>query len=279
MHILQFLHYLHFMIYKWKQFSGINEDYINLGKGIPVEKYPVSNIYLLTKDLSEFAKPFIKTYSELYVPSYNESLLKSFLNEIGFQDEINSFRILGCSIQEKYALDYNYQLNNGNQDRDKDFGSYKKDYSSFLDWLGKYLEEDKDAFKNILFRNTEGNLSIKNTFLIDDVYGILNSHFSLSKENFEVRKEEIIKEVSSFKVDKSTERIKKKFILCLYQFFNSKFTIKTQCLRYVGVILHIFSVPTNNSDGYIELSDNINDLMESVDVNNLLHYITRSTNL
>lgn len=271
LHKLQILHYLQFMTYQWRKFKGGNQKYELSIERTNLVSYHVNEVSL-DSNFDTLFSSFCNSFENLTIPNLNDNALNAFVTHIGKEDKRDSFRVLGCALQKQFSDDYNEIWGESGYD----FSNHKKDFNSLLDFLEKYLNsKDKSGYSGILFKNKVANESLKNSFVVDEVYSAICQGFNLTKDNFEVRKEEIIKRTNSFDLEKNAERFKWDFIKRLYKYFNGFISSENESIKLIGVFLHIFSVPYKLRPEPIEISTDINNLVEIVDYQYIRNNILR----
>jgi hypothetical protein len=183
---------------------------------------------------------------------------------------------LGCSLQELYSNNYNAHYD----DLSKDFDAYHEEYVYLLEALEKYLfAPNKAPLDSIAFKmkSQHPSVFIKNFFVLDDVYKAVCIGLDITVDNFETRKKELIGVPNKVKFFRYDSQIKKDFIKRFYEFVEPIVGSESTSLKVVGTFLHVFEIPSNNKefDGYIELYEDLNEQLKSIDIKNLRHALTR----
>ena len=259
------------MIYKWRNFKGANLKYESINDNLIT--YPVNEVSFGT-NLDSFITRFIKSYKSLTIPNLNDNALNALVTRIDNVNKLDAFRILGSAIQEQFSDDYNEVWGKSGYD----FSNYNKDFNSLLNFLEKYLNsKDKSEYTGILFKNkvTNKNESLKNSFVVDEVYNAICEGLNLTVDNFDIRKMEILKRTNSFDLEKNAERLKWGFAKELVEYFKTFVSSDNECIKLTGVFFHIFSIPYKLKPEPIEVSVDINNLVGIVDYQYIRNNIIR----
>lgn len=256
-------------LHKWKKFIDGNYEPIEYGTST-IEIYEL-NFQSLPEELKKIINSFCVTFSAMEVPLQNKKILKELIDMNSLDFSLEEFLTIGCALQ------YLYHMNIEMDSEDRlvlDFDTEKKDYGLLLDILEQFLfAEDYKNLHSISFKfNQVKTTSVKNFFIVRDVYEAICLGYGLTKENFYERKIEILSQTNQFLISKFGEKIKLEFVQTLYNLLESNFSKKADVLRFIGVLFHIFQVPTNNNQP-IELYENLSTTLSEIDLKNLRHYL------
>ncbi|SNQ43832.1 hypothetical protein [Cellulophaga lytica] len=262
------------MTYQWRKFKGVNQKYELSTESTNLISYPVNEISL-DSNFGTLFSSFCNSFENLTIPNLNDNALNALVRYIGKEDKLESFRILGCALQQQFSNDYNEIWGKSGYD----FSNHNKDFNSLLDFLEKYLNsKDKSGYSSILFKNDISNESLQNSFVIDEVYNAICQGFNLTKDNFKVKKEKILKRTNSFDLEKNAERFKWDFIKGLYVYLKRLIASENECLKLIGVFLHIFSIPYKLKPEVIDITADNETLMSLVDYQYIRNNLTRDRN-
>lgn len=254
-------------LYKWKNFAD-NSQYSTR----TIEECEL-NFRDLPTEIDSIVKPFFKHYQNAEIPTFNKRLLVDLLALNRLDISLEQFMTIGCALQAQWnsALTI-YE----DDDLVKNFDLEKESYQALFDVLEKFLfaENHKDLYSLSFKSLSNGTTTIKNFFVLRDLYEAICLGYGITKENFEERKAEILLMTNQIKLPKLGEKIKIDYTRALYDSIESKFSKDAEILKFIGAFFHIFQVPTNNSQTLELLYDNISDTLESIDIKNFRHYLT-----
>lgn len=256
-------------LYKWKNFVDGNYRSIEYGTST-IEVYEI-NFQSLPEELKTFINSFSLSFNSLEIPLQNKRILVELLEMNSFDFSIEEFITIGCAFQYLYHM--NIEMDSEDQ-LVLDFDTEKKDYEVLLDTLEQFLfAVDYKSLHSISFKfNQDKTTSVKNFFIVRDVYEAICLGYGLTKENFHDKKVEILSKTNQFLISKFGEKIKMEFVQILYNLLRARFLKNSDALRFIGVLCHIFQVPTNNNQG-IELYDDLSNTLKTIDLKNLRHYL------
>jgi hypothetical protein len=254
-------------LYKWKNFAGDSQY------GTRTIEECELNFHDLPTEIDSIVKPFFRHYQTAEMPTFNKRLLVDLLALNRLDISLEQFITIGCALQAQWnsALTI-YE----DDDLVKDFDLEKENYEVLFDVLEKFLftENHKDLHSLSFKSLSNGTTTIKNFFILRDLYEAICLGYGISKENFEERKAEILSMTNHVKLSKQGEKIKTDYARALYNTIESKFTKEADRLRFIGTFFHIFQVPTNNSQTRDLLYDDISGTLKSIDIKNFRHYLT-----
>jgi hypothetical protein len=257
--------------------------YSQIASDIPSEEYntiPFKNIVISDEAL---ILNFYKSYNKIIIPKEIESLLKLLLARYGLSEFIEEFIILSCAIQKSFIVSKGIREDMKHDVLLQDFENSKKDYTEFLKIIKTYLfSKTKNNIHSISFKfNSSPTVPITNFFVLDEVYEAICKGFGITKENFEERKEELLNLTNNVSLSRSSEKVKTSIVTNLYEFILIGGYSHSDSLRFVGCFLHISQIPSNSSKRKrervrdIDLDNNIDSFLKSIEIKNLTHYIKR----
>lgn len=257
--------------YIWRKFENVN--YINIDERIRCYEYDVTTRIELSTELNHLTSPFNKSFSLAVIPIEMDSLLEELLREFNLLIYKPQFLIIGFSLQKIYSDNFNIQKDN----LSSDFENENEDYLKLLDILREYLfAQDKNHLHSISFKyNTGITQPIKNFFAVDTIYEAMCIGLDINKENFDERKIDLLSKCNNYKVEKYPEKIKTEFIQAIYNYIKPSFDTDNTSLRFIGCFLNIFQVPSNNKEHEINNNQSIAEMLSSLALTNLRHYINR----
>ncbi|PHQ30886.1 hypothetical protein [Leeuwenhoekiella nanhaiensis] len=262
-------------IYFWKYL--INDKYEISTAETRVEIHSVINSEDFKKlGIFHLTKFFINSYDIFQIPEDIDSKIEELLQNFSIGELKRELLIYGCSLQSQFAENYNILKDDLLEDFDLEYKEFKK----LLAVLRSYLFADNlKNLPTITFKTfSEGNVNIKNFFVIKDIYEAICEGFDLKKENFEERSRNLLEMTNRIKVEKYSEKVKVDFIRCLYDFLTSLGFENVNALKFIGVFFKLFQIQLNNNEDELEIYDNLEDNLKSIDLKNLTHYIKRPPN-
>jgi len=262
-------------IYNWRSFtSNKYEEVLGISASLHevVNDFPDNSIsYLLSKN-------FIAEYKYFQIPSTIEVLLDELFLFYNLTEQKSQLIKVGISMQMNYSDNYSLVKD----DLLEDFDIEYKDFRKLLEVLKDYLfSENLKRLPEISFKPiTKKTTSIKNFFVKWDIYQVLCNGFDLTKDNFEKRSQELLNKTNRVIVNNYSEKVKVDFIQGIYNHLkNSTELSRADILRFIGVFFRLFQVKINNKDSYFEIYNSLRANIESVDLKNLNHYLTRPPKL
>lgn len=255
-------------------FNALPSTSLSLNREIYIFK--INNLDNYSVELKEFVSPFCKDYSSVNIPTQNLNLLSKLIEYYKLPYTKDNLILIGCALQYQYYMQLRIQEEEKDDSLTRDFFEDKKQYESLLDILGLYLMEDinKDLHSILFKYNRTDTTKIDNFFVLIDLYDAICKGYGLTRENFEVRKSEILSQTNQTSFSKRFTTLNKNWIKLLNTELTNSITDSSNSLRCLGVFLHIFHVPTNNKQP-IELYDEFSDIVSSIDIKNLRHSLTR----
>lgn len=225
---------------------------------------------------NKFYKPNSHNFSILRLPESSYQNLQELLNKFELQVFERDFLYYIALTQNSFLL-YKYDVNQNVSDREllDHFIYEKKDLNKLMNILELFVLGDKGKLKSISFKFSKNKTqTINNFFVIYDIYESIIESFGLNENNFDRYKKKILEKANNFDFKKGDKYVKMIVIQNLCEFLKyHKSDIKgNQALRFCGLFLHICQIPSNNEDAIDISIDNINDSLNSIDVNNLRHY-------
>lgn len=231
---------------------------------ISIEILPLKEITLILFDES-----INTSKSIIQLPKTSLNHLEKLLQEFNLESYINEFLTLVALTQKNYLL-YNDDLDS---DLHKDFIDEKKDLIKLLDVINHSFSNKKDLHSISFKYKSNQSKTIKNFFILDEIYKALAKYYNVSESNFTKKKNELIKLTNQFNYKKGKDYIKSKVVISIFSFFENNYPdiSENQSLKFCGVFLHICQIPSNNSDPVIEIR-NIKHSLELIDHQNIRHY-------
>jgi len=261
-------------IYNWKNFSN-NQYEVYLEGDLKLFEMP--NHELIDSNVYPLCKSFLNSYKGFEMPSQMELKLDELFEKFNLIEEKSTFLALGCSLQQNFSDNYQIEKDDLLTDFDLEF----KDFKNLLDVLEKYLfAENLKNLPEVTFRTIrEGNIQIKNFFVKWDIYEALCNGFDLTKENFQVRSQELLDMTNNIIVDRYPEKVKVDFIQGIFRYLSQKEFTRANALRFIGVFFKFFQIEINNKEEEFLIFDSLEDNIKSINIKNLYHYITRPPKL
>lgn len=258
-------------IYKLKKYNE-NSNYTDfscdlISKKIEDLKHIDFNLF---EESNNFKSDSKTQYDFLELPEKSYQDLNSLLDYFELKSFETEFLSFISITQNKYLL---YE----DQPNDKlyqNFLDLKKDLKGLIDILEKYLLSKKPDHHSISFKfHTEKTNTINNLFLLDDIYRSIAQSYKINKDNFHIRKEEILLELATtFNYKKGGKFVIIKVVQALFDFLKTQKETKSdnELLRFCGVFLHICQIPSNSNTEDINIGE-IEDSLKLIDHQNLRH--------
>lgn len=253
-------------VYELKKYVG-SSNYINFAENLNTEKITtLQHLKLLMSDSEE-----IKINAEfIRLPENSILNLKELLTYFGLAKFKNEFLSFISIAQSTYLL-YNEKVEGKEI---QDFLSEKKDLEILFDALESYLFQSRKELHSISFKfQTKPTISIKNFLVIDDIYKSLLQYYSLTKDNFQEKKFNLINEFTNpFNYKKGGQFVVMNLIKCLFQFIKQEINdiSDNKALKFCGVYLHICQIPSNRKSDSIAI-EGIENSLHLIDHQNLMH--------
>ncbi|MDM1448157.1 hypothetical protein HX057_15550 [Myroides odoratimimus] len=259
-----------------KQFVFNTLPNTSLALDSEIYTFKLNNLDNFSVELKELVSTFCKDYSSVNIPTQNLSLLSKLMEYYKLPYTKDDLILIGCALQYQYYMQLRIQEEEKDDVLTREFFEDKKQYENLLNILGLYLMKDSNKdLHSILFKyNRTDTTKIDNFFVLTDIYDAICKGYGLTRENFEVRKSEILSQTSQTSFSKRFTTLNKNWIKLLNTELTKLITDSSSSLRCLGVFLHIFHVPTNNKQP-IELYDEFSDIVSSIDIKNLRHSLTR----
>jgi len=211
------------------------------------------------------------TVKRLNLPKYVYKNLLALLSH--FELETYEIEFLSfISISQEYYLFYKNKKEISDE-MTAFFIHEKRDLNTLLDALERYLFDDSKDLYSISFKflNKPSKI-IKNFFVLDDIYKSIVSELCLNRENFQVRKKELLSETNDFNFKKGEQYIIMKIVQALFDFLkaHTDSISDNKALKFCGVFLHICQIPSNRKSNDIAI-EKIEDALFLIDHQNLMH--------
>lgn len=236
--------------------SGTNEI-------VPLEKCNIIPI-----NYSEF------TFSHFSIPSNILNLLKELIKIFNLEKFSPDIITLLAFLQNQYFEEREHLSIISSMD--DDFIHLSNNLSSLFNILQEFLfSENFNYLKSIYFKNKNGNnLTVENFFIVQDIYTSVINFYGFTKENFLSKKLQILEEEGTVQYLNTSESFKKQLINLLFSFLIDQDLKKSDSLRFIGVLLHLAQIQSNNKYD-VEIYDTLKENLDSIDLKNLNHYISR----
>lgn len=260
--------------YHWKKFTSsgykiTDESVIE----ISTEGIQLSFIYPFIEDDSLITS-FLKNHSSFTIDKKSKTLIEELIHHYKLPIESNSFCALGAVIQQDYIYYFENPINTSSgvyDDLEFEYLQFKQLFDLIEIQL---VNEDLSRFENITVKFEE-KFTFKSVFIFKELFTSLIEYYDLTAENFNEKKEEILKSKRSIKLDKLAEFHKLKHIKDLYKFITSKkenANVSNEDLRFVVCFLLLSQIPINQMAAEFTVPPNTKDVAIS-DINNLRKYI------
>ena len=214
---------------------------------------------------------FSEEFNSVNMPKQNYNILFKLLETIGCENQITKFITIGCCLQSYYSKFHFW----ANQELFKEADRYNNEKDNLLKVLEEYLRHpDMEKVHSISFKfNREPTVSIKNKFVLLELFQAITDGYGITWDNFnEVNNPDSRNRLLA---TKSHEKIKIEFIKSFYNLIFPYYNSDSNTLKFIGAFMYIFNVPINTEESEIELYSNIDDLLKSINIKSLKHYITR----
>ena len=271
--------------YKWETLSGkkkyfaVSDDNSVLFKRSdlnPSALHPFLNI-ISSYDLDNIFERFEKNYEEIRIATKTKKLIDDLLvaNSV---DNLNiEFYFIACVLQEKYISCFE-RKNELSQPLVRDFQDRYKDLILLLDIIYDKLNNNK-IVSSISFKGDKTR-TISNFFVVNDTLRIIIEGYGITIENFEKRKNELLKNTNSFLFEKRDEFWKFVFAKGLYDFISRGRSVsdkmKNEHIRFVGQFLHIAQIPVKKSPFEILDANDLGEILSLQEIKHLRIFIKRS---
>jgi hypothetical protein len=214
-----------------------------------------------------------ESFSSLTIPKTSLDDLIALLNNFKLNKFEDDFLTLIAIIQHNFILyDEKFEGN-----LYEDFLKDKEAFKSLMNVLEIYLFDEKKELNSISFKFiTKKTITLKNFFIVDDIYKVFLKNYGLNKKNFQSRKQELLTDYYStnFNFKKGGDYVISQSIKALFNFLQEKNIDITDndTLRFCGVFLHICQIPSNKKNDDVMVGD-IENIIKTIDPKNLRHYI------
>ena len=235
---------------------------------------PARNFLILGEGLTEKIAAFPQEYSILKMPVSIVSFVDKVLDKYNLGMMREEFLTSLCAVQ--YAFTFYKEWNTDDQTH-KDLEKERVEWTVLLNLIEKYLfTEDKKPFRSIKFdfdkqeKSTSGNLipatesvKFRNSFVVQDIFQALCTRFNLNKNNYHVRREELLAETNSFLFSKGDLLIRKNMAETWRTYlWPNIISGKNETNRFIGLFLNLSQVNYKRSVAEIDLN-----IQEDVDFN------------
>lgn len=259
-------------IYYWKEF--VNAEYRDI-ELIQQSEIPNLEFRAINENIDLSGFSFSKPIKTISLPQQIKNKFEQLFCKYQISEFSNQLISFGAVLQSTY-------INNIHDTDDpllRDFDLESKELEKLLDCLENFIFEKnrKDLYSIQFTFQRNKPISLKNYFVVSDIYSAICQGFDISKENFAERKIELLSKTNQFKVHLHSEYTKSVGIQFLFEILNENIKINSK-LRFVGAFLSLCFITTNNKNLEFNNSSNLEDLLKSIDLHNLNHYIKRPKN-
>jgi hypothetical protein len=256
--------------YYFKKYSS-DSTYFDFSENlVHINILPIQSINLT------FSDNISQNYSSLFIPQNSLNDLDRLLNYFNLINYREDFLSLITIIQSTFIL-YSEKFEG---ELHEDFLKEKKEFKNLINVLEIYLYGSRTELYSVSFKFFSKNTqTVKNFFLIEEIYKAILKYYNLDKENFQVRKQEILSEDNNFNFKKGGDFIKSESTKTLFTFLKETVINITDnnALKFCGILLHICQIPSNKNRNDIMIGG-IKDTLFVIDHQNLRHYIDNRPN-
>jgi len=265
--------------YHWKELS-LSKEYIEATSAI------YSEIEVKDCDLSSilpfFAsaflnRDFLEQYQSFTISISAKNLIDTLLENYKIRNVNSSFYLLSMIIQKEYINYYELHPNMA-KPLHKDFQNERKDLEALLDILYIKLSQGSDAVKSVSIK-TKKAITINNFFVVNDVLDALIKYYRLNLKNFEKRKQKLIEDTNSIKLELLDEYQKWLIIKGLHDYISKNKTmfgsILNEHIRFVGSFIQISQIPVNKSHFEVSITNGIDSIMSNNEIKYLNGFLKR----
>lgn len=251
--------------YSWKVFQGkefiieeISDDHVEC-------EMPRTTSFVYQQDR------YSQEFNSVKMPQMNYRILFKLLEGIGLDQEISKFITIGCCLQSNYSTYYFW----ANQELFKEADRYNEEKDNLLKVIEEYLRyPNMDNVHSISFKfNKQTTVSIKNKFVLLELFDAISKGYGLTWQNFSEINDPSKK--NKLLATKSHEKLKTEFIQSFYNFIYPSYNNDSNTLKFIGAFMYIFNVPINRDESEIEHYLDIDDLLKSINIKSLKHYMIR----
>ena len=266
--------------YYWKELLSLNKEYIKASSGISsaidIKDCDLSSI-LLFFDEDLLNSNFIEEYQFFTISTSAKNLIDILLENHQIYDVNSSFYLLSAIFQKEY-INYYELLPNMAKPLHKDFQNERKDLGTLLDILYLKLSQGNNVVKSVSIK-TKKTITINNFFVVNDVLDALIKYYDLNLKNFEKRKQKLIEDTNSVKLELFDEYQKWLFIKGLYNYIskNKDSTSKTlnEHIRFVGSFILISQIPINKTHFEVPILNDIKTIISIEEIKYLNGFLNR----
>lgn len=170
------------------------------------ERFPDTVIEFRSVKLSpeDHNLELLPQFESILIPGIIVNLVEDFLNLYPVDSTtISKEKLLTiiCGAQNFFIS----WLEPISEDLTEDFFNEKKERKVMLDLLEEFQFKNRNTFKEVVFKKSNGNFRFKNFFLVADIYRALIEYWDLnvdSEEVFKERKESLLNEPNQIKLKK-----------------------------------------------------------------------------
>lgn len=161
-----------------------------------------------------------------------------------------------------------------------DFANEDVEYARLLSIIEEYLFNTGNKLQSISInfsKKTAAKGQFKSRSLINDIMVSLTKSLNITPDNFNQRKEEIIKDMNIIKQGRGGEYIRTYFVQQQFSFLKGLISNKSEnhLLRFIGCFLHICEIPYHSTVSEIQINS-IEEELESIEIPKMRHYLNRS---
>ncbi|MES2573352.1 MAG: hypothetical protein V4572_00275 [Bacteroidota bacterium] len=266
--------------YYWKVFEKINQ----------YSKESVESTIPFTLDLDlSFIKhslpneaalfdSFKSNFTSFTISKEAKSHIDDLLHSNNILNRNKEFYLISAVFQYNYISEIEdlYHFTNKGWQKDLETASSQKE--KFLDILRLKVNNEKSGINSISFK-TDKAQTINNFFVVDDILVALIDYYSLTPDNFESKKAELIGNYSRNKIGKTDIRLKFHLMTGLNNFICDLIKLSTasnRSLRFVGSFFLISQIPLQIKNPEIPKASTITVLMHAEDIKYLHTFLHRN---
>ncbi|WP_350284347.1 hypothetical protein [uncultured Croceitalea sp.] len=187
-------------------------------------------------------------FSELLLPNESHEDLIKLLEYYALTDFENEFLCLVANVQNTYLLykeSFDIPMSG-------EFLGIGDDIVKLIDALERYLfKKPTDTFSISFKKQNRDSITLKNTFIVNEVHNLLLNKYGMSKDNFQQIKNELLEQNTVFDYRKGGSYVLSNIVRSLTNFVLTcveKNISENEALRFCGVFLHICQIPSNNNE-------------------------------
>jgi hypothetical protein len=231
---------------------------------------------LQDNSLEQLISDFLTDYTSIEVPKLYNRLLDELILKYNLTEQKSEFIAIVGFL--KYAINL-HNIDDTRKELEKglffDYQNEKCEWIKLLDFIKDYLHQStRPDIDRITFKTDGKNLILKNFFVVKDFIDGVCSGYNITIDNYDVRRNEILNDLNSIKLDKVSDFVIRKGAELLVDFFMSKDLRMNESLRFTGFLFRLSGVRTYKNEEvvvYKTLKDNLSD----VNIKNLRLQIKR----